>query len=595
MKKTLREYDLALTLRGPVLTKSSNPATFGLDAVVARDFLTDAPMLPGTLVEGRVREALDQLGFAGRLDDLFGRETDANSSNEPAGGRLLIGDLVAAPGSRAGKPITRVALDHALGSARGEMLRVLESPYAPGETVEFKGKAHVFADDAEAAEIRKLLHMGLCWPVQFGACRTTGFGRTESASVRLLPEAPLPELVQFGPAHRALDLEIRPRGPLCVSRHKIGNNLFESDTVIPGNMLAGAIMRTAKELGLDQGLKDAGFDSIRFRHAFPTTGTSRPRPLPASTVKAHRTAYDIADFPDPVLLGGDGRWVAPEFPVDWKDSGAELEKLGWASPAREMRVRTAIDSTRRTAYRGSNGEGGKLFAWEMVHPVLPDRTTPVVWRSRIDLDALNDAQRQKAARLLAIVLARLSFVSKTKARCDVTVAAAEAQVVEHPLAAGSVLKLVLRTPALLVDPRFQGVGGGALSPAQMLALQRAVWSELSEGSLELLHQFSRQFLAGGNHLAIRFQMSGNYDPWLLTDAGAVFVFKVSDSATATEKLRNWLATGLPLPKWAIGRFGNTWKTNPYLLQNGFGEVAVHAPEFAVPSTRPVVLADSLHS
>ncbi|MFO7608139.1 MAG: ATP-binding protein [Candidatus Krumholzibacteriia bacterium] len=41
----------------------------------------------------------------------------------------------------------------------------------------------------------------------------------------------------------AIDLVIKPHGPLCIARHKTDNNLFESEAFIPGNVLAGALAR----------------------------------------------------------------------------------------------------------------------------------------------------------------------------------------------------------------------------------------------------------------------------------------------------------------------------------------------------------------
>jgi len=192
-------------------------------------------------------------------------------------------------------------------------------------------------------------------------------------------------------------------------------------------------------------------------------------------------------------------------------------------------------------------------------------------------------------------------VSKTKARCRVGVTSIAKTEDPPDLQDGQTFTLVLKTPALLADPRFPKVKKdsqfGALSAAEMLSFYKAVWSELSGNSLELSHHFARQFLAGGSYLAHRFQKkknpNGPYDPWLLTDGGSVFVFKVTNAVTAKEKLQEWFATGLPLPDWAKDRLGDDWKHNPYLRQNGFGEVAVHRPDFATPKAPPVILADSI--
>jgi len=593
--KSLYHLHITLALKGPVLTKSTNPASFGLDAVVARDFHTNRPMLPGTLIEGRVREALYQIGETSRLDELFGQETFDDSSNEPVRGRLMVDDLLSTTDGSPNQSTSRTALDSVMGSAKGEALRVIETPFRPGEPVEFTGLARVFCtDDREAEEIARLLRLGLAWQVQFGAQRTTGFGRSETVAVKPV-RAPDRQLPEFSTTPVALDLAVHPQGPLCIARHKIGDNLFESDDIIPGNMLAGAIMQTAK--ALDVPIPE--FDSIRFRHAFPTQASRRPRALPLSTVRAgKKLLYDIANQRDPVLLKDEnGQFVAPTFPVDWKEHGDALKQLDWASSARELRVRTAIDSVKRTADHGKTGNEGALFAWEMVHPFAADAAkTAITWRTRIDLSKVTNAKA--TAEALAKVLVWLGFVSKTKAFCEVLVKPVLKAEETPELKTEEPLFLVLHTSALLADPRFQDVRDvprhGALTAAEMLTLYRNVWSELSGDSLVLRHHFAQQHLAGGNHLYHYFQSKRKpnlpYDPWLLTDAGSVFVFTVRDAAKAREKLTTWLAGGLALPDWAKKRFGDGWKQNPYRPENGFGEVAVHASPFAQPESRSISLA-----
>jgi hypothetical protein len=592
----LYHFQITLKLQGPVLTKASSPASFGLDAAVARDFKTGLPMLPGTLIEGKVRESLDQLGERRRLEELFGRETDRGAANEPARGRLLIGDFIAEKNGSEGGSLSRVALDSTLGSAKGEMLRVIETPFLAGEAVEFKGHAEMFCvDDTAANEIVRLLQLGLGWLVQVGAQRTTGFGKVLDVAVSKTTIGLAPTSITTAPV--ALDLAISPLGPLCVARHKIGDNLFESDDIIPGNMLAGSVMETAKAMGLDHELKRRGFDHIRFQHAFPTTSARRPRALPLSTVKAGNIPYDIADNRSPILLRNGEKSVAPEFPIDWKERCDVLGQLDWAHPARELRVRTAIDSTSRTAERGDpDGEGGKLFAWEMIHPFADGETKPpIVWRTRIDLAGVTD--RLAVAQDLAKVLAQLSFVGKTKMRCAVAVVPITTADSAPEINNGDTLRLVLQTPALLADPRFQELDGvprsGAISAADMLKLYQSAWSELSGNGLKLIHHFARQFLAGGNYLAHRFQKNKPYNPWLLTDAGSVFVFKVINSENAKTKLATWLSAGMPLPAWAKQTFGDKWNENPYRPENGFGEIAVHVPEFATPATDSFTLADPI--
>ena len=597
---TLYRFDIRIKLRGPVLTKSTSPSTFGLDAAIARDFKDDRPILPGTLLEGRICEALFILEETARLKELFGANSDVSAANEPIRGALLIGDLHAQDNGCSEATISRVKMDAQTGTAAGEMLRVIETPYLSGKEVSFKGAGSMFCEgDVEAREIARLLEMGLRWQMQVGSLRTTGFGRLLEANVEPTPESVRPLQINGSPA--ALDLEISPLGPLCIAKPKIGGNLFESDTVIPGNMLAGAVMQTAKALGVDI----PEFDKIRFRHAFPSKNGARACPIPLSTVKVDKKTHDISACDKPTLCkNGKDRLFAPEFPVDWKEHDDVLDKLGWAFPATELRVRTAIDSQKRTAMReGEDTAGGSLFAWELVHPFVDDEDkTPISWRTRIDLGGVAD--KQTVVEALAKVLPYLSFVSKTKARCEVKhMAVDDAEKLPDGIETKPQLALLLRTPALLIDPRFQdisavGAKDGALSSNEVFNLYAAVWSDLSDGALKLSHLFASQSLAGGNYLAKRFQAkhkpNAAYNPYLLTDAGSVFVFDVKDATKAKDKVEEWLASGV-LPQWAIDSFGETWQHNPYIPTNGFGEIALHEPKYDAPETEPIKLADRIPS
>lgn len=105
---------------------------------------------------------------------------------------------------------------------------------------------------------------------------------------------------------------------------------------------------------------------------------------------------------------------------DWKVAvWDEVETiLGIVHPARELRVRTAIDSVNRRANKGE-GEGGKLFAWEVVHP-WTESGVPLVWRTVIDLKKIPENDCKAVVEKLAELFSQLGFVSKTKAICTGT-------------------------------------------------------------------------------------------------------------------------------------------------------------------------------
>jgi hypothetical protein len=118
----------------------------------------------------------------------------------------------------------------------------------------------------------------------------------------------------------------------------------------------------------------------------------------------------------------------------------------------------------------------------------------------------------------------------------------------------------------------------------------AFWTELSGGkddtahaSLELLDFYAHQTFKGGyvyhRHLGAREKHINpqNYYPYYLTCAGSVFKLKPRDEAKARACLEKWLHSGLDLPEWAKDKYArtDTWKSCPFVSQNGFGEIVVN--------------------
>lgn len=613
---------VTLSLESPILTRESGPANFGFDAAMARD-AEGCFILPRTLVKGRLREALAELidaapgRFTCDVNELFGDDTGhavdgEGVNNAPHRGRLELTDFKCTPEPEAAGAAARhrIRMDRNLGSAAKGALLVMENPFGSGASVAFEGILTFPAHSAKGAEdLAWQLERGLRWMTQLGAGRTVGFGRLRGVTVRLelgTKETSAGPVRNSGP--ETLALSIRPRAPFCFSKHKIGGNLFESFGYLPGNGLKGSMAETwaallGKRLGADgvRGLQDATrveltrhFDSIRFRHAFPSAGDQRAQVAPLSIVAVGGELRDVVAQPHAVVLritGDQGcpEWRAPEFRIDWK--GETYEKcdaaLGWGKTNRELRVRTAMDS------RNRKSANSKLFAQELVVP------GEVVWRGVIDLSAVPPSERTAvSAQLRSLLAFGLHYLGKTKTAADVDISDVTAPGSVPPPINGT-YRLTLQTPALLCDPRFQpGVHTrtGPITREVLHGLYRSVWDELSGGTLKLSHFFASQSLAGGNYLYKRFQaVTGKpYRPWLLTDAGSVFVLTVSEDkgkqACANERLTEWLHTGLPLPAWARNAFGEDWTTNPYLPANGFGEIALNITGTGIPEPAAMEIA-----
>ncbi len=599
-------YKISLTLRAPVLVQSTTASALGIDAAVARVAHgphEDAPCIPFTLLKGKLREAagnlltIDSSFTSDSFDRLFGKAPGGRlyqPFEDSDRGRLIGEDLVAEnPVSH--RRISRTAVDSDAGAASDGSLRVLEAPYAPGETVTFTGTLFVFLPSTEDSNILKHLQKIARLLCQIGSHRTTGLGEILETSVEKITMASSPKNCEEPPKKpSAIDLSLRPRSPFCITRPRPErSNFFESESFLPGNVIAGALAETWTALsGKPQPASAAKnsndphffvgryFDRLRFRHAFPSRSPHhRHGTLPLSVARTTAGLTDLAEKAAPCLLrDSSGEWVSPAFSTDWKSFDDAEAPYGIVHPAREMRVRTAMNPATRTADQGTGSEGGSLFGLEVAHP-FDDENEPLHWVSRVDFpEGLEDSITVKLADQLGELLRILGFVGKTKTVCEGEVRPAKS-LVAPALKEGETLRLQLQTPALLADPRFQNLSEvpshGTLTRPQMRKAYEAAWSEISGNSLSLLHAWADQSLAGGNTLAHRFRKGKPYNPWLLTSPGSVFFFRVTDPTKANHKLQGWLNHGISLPHWAVNEFGTDWRENPYRPENGFGEIFLH--------------------
>lgn len=594
-------YPVQLTVRlrvaAPFNTAAAEPDLLGVDTPLLRDH-RGRPVLPGSLLQGRLMEEIsnwDAVNFP-KLVQRQGRAASRDSNNQPLRKSLVLGDLVLQSEGGSKEPnhlITRVSLSAETRSAELGALQILESPAASGENLVFEGKAHAFVSGQEDAEnLRQQLQTALRLVPNVGAERSVGFGQVLAVDVSLdkTPDAHA-ELKWPGEAS-AIDIALQFDRPLVVTDAPLSDNGFDAAEVIAGNVLKGVFADTCAALGLTP---PPQLDAIVFRHAFCASGEERPRVNPASLVEADlgddKPLIDLAHCKGPVLLSkGEGENTitsAPRFALDWKDNDPHYQGLtkqladhfGRARPARQLRVRTAIDPQTRAA------EDSKLFAYEaLLHEQARSETAsdpaanptpdwrPHTWRSRIDLSALKSKEQATTARAIILETLRhgLYFLGKTKAIArlvEVNAASVDTRETTSNPQPGQTIILTLQTPALLT-------AAGAVQPGASAKDLHDAYSDYfknaSGGSLGLSHFYARQKLRGGGYQHHRFQKGGTYQPWLLTDAGAVFVLTVKDAAKAKTQLIEWLAQGLP----PADGWSPDWRENPYQSANGFGEIAL---------------------
>jgi len=607
-------YRLELDVIGPVLTKSSLPGEPGLDAVALRD-PDGALLLNGKHMEGRAKHTaydLAELSGMGELKtwatDAFGPEDPGTEEKraqwEPKRGDITFEDLRCC--AKAGEPQPagrdfRLKMDEERGTGEDRMLGVLERAAEHGERMLFGGLVRIAAVSEENLKNHAAnLLRSLRWITSVGGEAGIGYGVLQS--VRLTACKTIPEGFVGDPAAagEAMDIGITFAAPFCLAAPQLNQNIYEGLDTVPGNAIAGAIMRALQDVepnrnGSSYPRLRHWFNDIRFRHASPAKSDSPTRPMvvPLSWVSVEGTLVEAALTPQPALfkLRGDQDFHAPRFVHDWKsDNEAAADKLLKRTEVlRELRTYTQIDRSTGVA------KDEKLYSYELVRP------EGFMWNTTLDLSAVKDevvdTKTVTAAEVRKKLLDELSdllnksplLFGKTSARAKLSLAAGSEPALPKPfteLGKDDLWIVLLLTPALILNAsEMVGAGGSELSAAY-----KNIWQEFTGGqdsALTLVRYFTRESLVGGNYLYRRFQdKSKDYFPYLLTDAGSVFVLssKPEDQTKAQDQLKKLLTGGLPLPQWAVQHFrranhdGDYWQNCPFLPQNGYGEIAVNRQE-----------------
>ena len=600
MKKLI--FYISLTVQGPLLSKSSAPGSYGLDAVMARDHL-NKPVIHSSHIFGKLLDAWEDLDQSGQVQahGLVGKVND-KGDYAPMRKRFQFTDFTLC-GSPDSGVRNRIRVDESRKSVTKGALRFAEDLFLPGGHYTFTGSCTCMVrDDAEAERLRIFLKAGLKYIPQLGGERSVGLGRM----VRVQMSS---EIIPFpGPDNSCLfpgglGLVIKPCSPFIFAGKRLADNLFESSDRIPGAAIAGTIALLWREMtgkkntpfnkNFDPLRPDLGqwFNKLCFLNALPgTTPNKRPVQWPHSLVRDQdKKLWDIVRHKDAVLVNDN----APTFFVDWKQKEDVQKEFGWAVPNRELRVRTAIN---RKELRATDTE---LFAYEMIVPESTNWYSKVLFPEDMDVDQC----ARVADQLASLFKPGIFGLGKTKAEADVEIVPADQIEDYHPsgsvnLDCGKLCFLTLQSPAILCDPNKLK---GKQSPGKLLTVYQEAWKDLSNNTIELSHFFASQTLAGGNYLWKRFQSDKNYFPWLLTDGGSVFALR---AVTGKEKeaagyIRRWLQQGLDIPSWAkeryqntkINRFGDHWKTCPFLPQLGYGEcrvnLSLHADSAKRAKTKPI--------
>jgi hypothetical protein len=599
--KRLRHLQVAVTLRAPWLVHGNDPGRLGLDAVQLRG-PNGQRVLPGTLLLGRLRESWEELGsmvssMAGAQNlaapdvvEWLGPKRIADKDlahREPQRTRLFVDDLIevetekseasANPESRA--PSHRLKMDEETGAGQDGMLMFIEQGELPGAEISFTGTWRAWLDDDEAAPMANWIAKGLRWHTQLGALRNVGFGAVVNVGVKVAPRptvnAPTRNPFVAGDAQHPRGLLLHFSQPLAVGNRLVNGNLFSSSDVIPGAAIKGALATMLKAQGR---AIPAWFDALRVTQGRPSATAKRPAPLPLSLVANRKgKVWELRDD-GTAMHGGD----ALAFSGDWKKPAQTTAGLrqGWGRTRNYLRVRTAIE--------GGRAADSALFAYECKvadtnEPGDDGKARTTCWTVTLDLPDEYSAGWGELAELLAE--ATIGPLGKTDAFASIKLVPSMAPVWDCDLAitAGAEAHLLLASDALLFAASSVA-SHTSTTPVDLLAVYRRSFDEMAEarlpgskGCLTLTRFYASQRFAGGDYLHRRRRANhaAPYSPYVLTEAGSMFVFKVADQAKATELLRLWQLHGLSHSLSVATEHGSRWDTNPYLPQNGYGEVCVN--------------------
>jgi hypothetical protein len=205
--------------------------------------------------------------------------------------------------------------------------------------------------------------------------------------------------------------------------------------------------------------------------------------------------------------------------------------------------------------------------------------------------AASEDRRKVAGQLASLLIDGLPGLSKTKAHAEADLdwkSRLTPQFDSRLQPIDGLYIVTLQTPTLLCNPADLNEISGS---QELENSYRQTWNQLSDHSLQLVRYFARQTLAGGFYLYRRFQDSRQpYRPYLLTEAGSVFVFKVVDQGKAQDYINTpvgWVersgthhfSAGWEQQRWVPLRCTHPTRSGfsvrHYLPQNGYGEIAVN--------------------
>lgn len=580
---TVYNYTLTIEVEGPFVTQGLGSKSFGLDTSIAKDE-NGYPIIPGSLIKGNVRHTIEELlkltqsSFLSEaeLNYWFGAEATSNIPN--CGLLQFAHSFTPCAPINSTAIVNRIKINSATGVTDKGALQVIETALGYGETAIFSGAIRCYKPLSET--IVAAINKALEYIESLGAFKSVGFGKIIKAKLQESPLAPTPlQSIAFSNNYQC---KLTFDRPVCFTGQSNGSNLFSSQQVMHGSILKGAVAHkiTMLEQTNYNSLKN-NLDKVIFRWFKPSHKGKRPQTIPLNLAhfanESAKVQFSTLTDIEPIAIIEKYKF-APEWQSDWK--GAIYEKLAEVAPqykqadtANTLVVKTAIEPFSDDNLLARNtAKDASLFSYNcIVHK--SDNDEPLVWIGEIDLSLIEDETTKKevANQLSHVLSSPILSLGKTKAATstselspvsDKQVAFTEDEsTIAIKLESDAYIELNLSNIAATQD----------LTSAYANAF-RQISPELT-----LVTVFASQKLQGGDYLWHRYfnnEEESTYCPYLITEAGSVFIFKNSQQTRQT--LQAWLNTGLPIVPNALGNKGASipqWQINPFNQGNGFGEIA----------------------
>ena len=612
---TKYELQVKLSVKAPLISSGGGDAVRNLNQVFYQTASGELA-LQHSHIKGKLREAMQEMQKYGcffpiiDLQSLFGQGCSKDeispvllkSTLLPHRARLHFSDFLLSDKSLNLPPdqhrLTKVSINSITGTSKENFLQVIENRFKSGDIVIWSGVISFFSKSEEAALIAKNLTLGLKWITAFGGSKGSGFGCLESVTTELYEaDSFLPEKSAIPRSHDGISLHLEFIDDLIIGGMSRGTNFIKSETVIPGGVVKGSLARFLNQLcdtvpdteaiGMNNRkvvdhfpLLTKYFSALQFSHAFPVHAAQENRPvvIPFSAVKTSvgeelDAYFDVALLQKPSL---DRNNKAPEFQVNWKNSGFLQEYFGWASCDIINKTRTAIDPKTRRAKDES------LYTFQYLTPFnAGSEKEKVKWIANLRFPDLKPSeQEQLLDEFIKAIHQGWSVLGKRGSCFSFTVRDGLAQDVILPLSEAvydkDIAVVVLQSDALMFDG--MSIAAHHQKP-DLQSIYNDYWQEITEHSCDLVRLFTRQKFSGG-YLAKRYKIYPHYYPFILTEAGSVFVLRIKNREKAEKILLHLQKKGLPLPSLIARRVlenREPWELCPFVSENGYGEIRINQP------------------